>query len=109
MRQRQATEAAPVTPTPELALAHGRAEPGTRVRNMHRFRVGVTILLSIGICSLVAAIVLSTHGRTSHQSGGWSVFSPQDDGLPGAQEIANYVAPYYRASPAQQLAVVTAL
>jgi hypothetical protein len=37
----------------------------------------------------------------------WSVWRPAANGLAGAQEIADYLAPYYRATPASQLAVVT--
>ena len=37
----------------------------------------------------------------------WSTWSPSDDGDAGERDIANRVAPLYRASPSSQLAVVT--
>jgi hypothetical protein len=67
-------------------------------------------LLALGAASLAAAVALSASG--GHRSGSgstWSAWRPADGGLAGAQEIADFVAPYYRASPAEQLAVVTAV
>jgi hypothetical protein len=56
------------------------------------------------------AVSLGTIGKNHRKSTGqWSAWQPQDDGLQGAQEIADFVSPYYRASPAYQLAVVTAM
>jgi hypothetical protein len=64
----------------------------------------------VAVCALAAALILSSTGDSSRSNGGdWSVFSPSDTGLSGAQEIADYVAPYYRASASDQLAVVTAV
>jgi hypothetical protein len=66
-------------------------------------------LLVLGLCSLGAAVALSTAGRTPATGGDWSSWTPTDSGLAGAQEIADFVAPYYRASPSEQLAVITAV
>jgi hypothetical protein len=66
-------------------------------------------LLVLGLCSLGAAVALSTGGRKASGGGDWSAWSPPDGGLTGAQEIADFVAPYYRASPSEQLAVVNAV
>jgi hypothetical protein len=85
-------------------------EQAPRVRHFGRFRWAVVGLFVVALCALVAAIALvSTGHRTANSNGDWSAFSPQDSGLTGAQEIADYVAPYYRATPAAQLAVVTAV
>jgi len=65
-------------------------------------------LFAVGLASLGVALWLSSGGRTSSTSD-WSAWSPQDTGLAGAQEIADFVAPYYRATPSDQLAVVTAV
>ena len=51
----------------------------------------------------------SSSARVSTGGGSWSAWRPPDSGLTGAQEIADFVAPYYRATPADQLAVVTAV
>ncbi len=76
----------------------------------HKFRVVTAVLIALGVVSLVVAISLSAFGSSSTKStGDWSAFHPQDTGLQGAQEIADFVSPYYRATPAYQLAVVTAM
>ncbi len=80
------------------------------VRNIGRFRWALGTLIVLAAASLVAAVVLSASGRRVHaasSAAAWSSWLPPDPGLAGAQDIANYVAPYYRATPAQQLAVVT--
>jgi hypothetical protein len=74
---------------------------------MQRFRLGLFALFGFGVAALVSAIVLSTDGRMAGGGGDWSAWSPSQSGLAGAQEIADFVAPYYRATPAEQLAVVT--
>jgi hypothetical protein len=66
-------------------------------------------LLALGVASLAVALGLSTSGRNRATGGNWSAWSPSGGGLAGAQEIADFVAPYYRASPSEQLAVVTAV
>jgi hypothetical protein len=85
-------------------------EQAPRVAGSGRFRWALIGLLALGVCALGAALALSsTGGRNSSSGGDWSSFSPSDGGLSGAQEIADYVAPYYRATPSDQLAVVTAV
>jgi hypothetical protein len=85
-------------------------ERSRRLPKAGRFRWAVGGLFVLAVCALGAALALSTGGRGATSAGGdWSTFSPQDGGLSGAQEIADYVAPYYRASPSTQLAVVTAV
>jgi hypothetical protein len=83
-----------------------------RVRHLSRFRWAFIALILAGLASVGAAVALSASGgRTTATAAGpsWSAWSPPDAGLAGAQEIADYVAPYYRATPAYQLAVVTAV
>lgn len=81
-----------------------------RMLHTRRFRWAVGALFLLGACSLVAALALSASGgRASTTGGDWSAWQPTDSGLSGAQEIADFVAPYYRATPSQQLAVVTAV
>ena len=46
-------------------------------------------------------------GGQSKPSAPWSVWAPTDGGMQGAREIADHVAPLYRLSPVDQLAVVT--
>src|SRR5437764_2127172 len=81
-----------------------------RLPHARRFRWAIAGLFVLALCALGAALVLSSAGgRASNAGGDWSSFSPSGSGLAGAQEIADYVAPYYRASPSDQLAVVTAV
>lgn len=76
----------------------------------HKFRGAMAILVGLGIAAIVAAVALTSHGNGQTRStGSWSAWQPQDSGLQGAQEIADFVSPYYRAIPAYQLAVVTAM
>lgn len=74
-----------------------------------KFRRAIIVIVAAGIASLVAALLLSSGGNAkSSPAPFWSAFQPSDGGLAGAQEIADYVSPFYRASPADQLALVKA-
>ncbi len=90
-------------------LEGARRRRVTRPRHAHRFRLAVLALVVVCLCSLVAAVVLSNRTHASAGTGNWSAWSPSDGGQQGAQDIADYIAPYYRATPADQLAVVTVL
>jgi hypothetical protein len=95
----------------DLIASRDRAKT-SRGHKLGGFRWVIVGLFVFAACSLAAAVVLSSsgrHGVTAAGSAGsaWSSWRPADDGLAGAQEIADYVAPYYRATPANQLAVVT--
>lgn len=90
----------------ELMAAPARARAARPVR-LRRFRVATAGLIVLALASLAAAVALSTGRRHSLASGAWSQWRPADGGLQGAQEIADYLAPYYRAAPGTQLAVVT--
>jgi hypothetical protein len=94
---------------PGLALqARNPANPPSR--HSSKFRVAIAALLVLGLAAIGTAVALSSSTtRQAGSSGGWSVWQPQDSGLQGAQEIADFVAPYYRASPAYQLSVITAM
>ena len=94
-------------------LIGSRDRPRTsHERNVGRFRWAVVALFVLAVGSLAAAVLLSSsarRGTATASVGGptWSSWQPTQPGLAGAQEIADYVAPYYRATPANQLAVVT--
>jgi hypothetical protein len=75
-----------------------------------RFRVALAMLFGIAIGAIaIAVFVISDHTGKSRASGSqaWSQWSPSTGGSTGAQEIADYVSPFYRLSAAQQLDVVT--
>ena len=75
-----------------------------------KFRIAVGALVALAIISIGLALSLTASGSSSKSSGAaWSEWSPTQGGLAGAQEIADFLSPYYRATPAYQLAVVTPL
>jgi hypothetical protein len=122
--RRQETEARPADPRASSAHEHVAEPPVTgggrelirgrglsytpRARHMSRFRWAIAVLFLLAAGSLAAAVALSSP-RSARTPGGndWSTWRPTDGGLTGAQEIADYIAPYYRATPGDQLAVVT--
>jgi hypothetical protein len=74
----------------------------------HRFRSATAILVGLAIGALVIAAAIAAGGRKgSSSAAAWSAWSPPDGGAQGASEIADYVAPFYRISAVDQLAVVT--
>jgi hypothetical protein len=80
------------------------------VPHSRKFRAVTTALIGVAVASLAVAVAIAVNGsRSASTAGSWSSWSPQGQGLQGAQEIADYLAPYYRATPAEQLAVVTAV
>ena len=96
----------------ELVVAHEHVRERERQRpagHTRKFRLALVALLVVCLGSLGAALALSAGRRHQMVAGTWSIWSPPDSGLTGAQEIADYLAPYYRATPADQLAVVTAV
>jgi len=93
----------------ELTGPRGR-HYAPHVPRAHRFRFALVALIVVGACSVAAAVMLSSSTRRAGASGPqWSSWRPSDDGLAGAQEIADFLAPYYRATPADQLSVITAV
>lgn len=96
-----------VARVPDVGASGGRTDDTARVPRQHRFRLGLYALLGLGVAALISAAALSVSGRVSTGPGDWSAWSPTTGGLSGAQQIADFVAPYYRATPAEQLAVVT--
>ncbi len=74
----------------------------------HRFRTATTLLIGFGVGALLIAIAVavSSSGQ-SKPSAPWSAWAPTDGGTQGAREIADHVAPLYRLSSVDQLAVVT--
>jgi hypothetical protein len=99
---------APVGPARLLAAPQVRTE-SARSPHSPKFRLAVAVLIGAAIVSLAAAVLLSSDGKTKAAPAAfWSTFQPADAGLAGAQEIADYLAPFYRATPADQLALVKA-
>jgi hypothetical protein len=85
-------------------------EDPPRSHHSHKFRRAIVVLVGLAVAALAVALSLAAFGggRKSSRSD-WSSFQPQNGGLTAAQDIADYVAPFYRAAPAYQLAAVRAM
>ncbi len=81
-----------------------------RITSPHssKFLAATALLVGFAIGALVVAIVIAVTDSSRPGSGPkWSTWSPVDGGLAGEREIAAAVSPFYRASPATQLVIVT--
>jgi hypothetical protein len=81
------------------------AAPVLASPHAHKFRLAAAVLAIIGVGAIAIAIIAASAGRVTRSA--WSAWRPQFSGVAGAREIAGYVAPGYRISPTQQLAVVS--
>jgi hypothetical protein len=73
-----------------------------------RFRVVTAVLVGLAVGALVVAAAIGVDGRSTTAHGPkWSAWAPVDHGSQGATEIADYLAPFYRISATDQLALVT--
>ena len=73
-----------------------------------RFRTVTALLVALGVGAILVAVSVAVGGRHSAPAGArWSQWKPPDGGTQGAQDIANFVAPFYRVDNANQLALVT--
>jgi hypothetical protein len=90
--------------------ANAQEDQIPRSHHSHKFRRAIVILGGVGIAALAVALSLAAFGGARKSSiSGWSSFQPQSNGLQGAQDIADFIAPFYRASPAYQLATIRAM
>jgi hypothetical protein len=91
------------------ALALGRRgssghEPSP---HSHKFLAVTWTLFGIAIAAIAVALGILLGGSTRASSVIWSAWSPPDSGLAGERDIADEIAPLYRATPAAQLVIVT--
>jgi hypothetical protein len=103
-------EESSTTPAVSRSRGDAREAAGHRIRTPHapRFRTAIAMLAGLAVVAIAVAIVAATHGRGSATAAAqWSPWSPSDGGTQGARDIADYVGPTYRASPADQLDVIT--
>src|SRR5205085_9051993 len=66
-----------------------------------------TMLIGIAVGALAVAIVILVTNKSTGPVPRWSQWRPPDSGIAGEREIADQVSPLYRASPSEQLVVVT--
>jgi hypothetical protein len=72
-----------------------------------KFLAVTAALVGVALGAVAVAVAILVSGGPSGPPAKWSSWSPSDSGVAGERDIANAVAPLYRASPASQLAVVT--
>jgi hypothetical protein len=91
------------------ALPATRNRETARLRGPHavKFRIAMATLIAIGLASLAFALLFAGNQHQHRPSARWSGWSPSDGGTIGAGEIAGHIAPFYRATAANQLDVVT--
>jgi len=90
-------------PAPVTLSGHGRRES---LPHAPKFRAAMAALMGIAVAAVVIAIT-ALAGGGHHSSQKWSDWSPPDTGVQGAREIADHIAPLYRISGTDQLAIVT--
>jgi hypothetical protein len=73
------------------------------------FRALTAGLIGLAVAAIVVAVVIASGGRggAAGSSAAWSDWAPPDGGNLGARDIADHIAPGYRLSAVDQLAVVT--
>jgi hypothetical protein len=72
-----------------------------------KFVLVTAALMIIALAAVAGAILILVAGGRAGAPAQWSAWSPSQDGIAGERQIADEVAPFYRATPATQLAVVT--
>jgi hypothetical protein len=92
-------------------LSDSRKLPRLATPHAGKFRLAFGMLCGIATAAVVVAVLVIANHTSNHSSGdgspAWSEWSPSTTGTTGAQEIADYLAPFYRFSTAQQLDVIT--
>lgn len=90
------------------AKSRRRARHSPSSPHAHSFRTATALLVGLGIGALLVAVAVAVSGGgQSKPPAPWSDWTPSDGGTLGAREIADHVAPLYRLSAVDQLAVVT--
>ena len=77
----------------------------------HRFRTATAVLVGFAIGAILIAVTVAvTDSRTAggRSDAAWSSWAPPEGGTLAARDIADHVAPAYRITPVDQLAVITA-
>jgi len=94
-------------PRAAMGGSRGASVPRDDFPHAGKFRAAMGLLAGLGVGALAVAAVLLIGGKKGSSSVKWSSWQPSDSGLTGAREIADHIAPLYRISGTDQLAVVT--
>ena len=91
------------------ASSRSRSQHAEPSPHAHRFRTATAVLVGLGLGAIIIAVAVAIAGNrdSSQPSAPWSAWSPPDTGTLGARDIADHVAPLYRLSAVDQLAVIT--
>ncbi len=89
-----------------LARGRGRTKRGASP-HAQKFRAATALLIGFALGALAVAGAILAGGKSHSNSVAWSSWKPPDSGTTGATEIADHIAPLYRISDTNQLAVVT--
>jgi hypothetical protein len=87
-----------------IRLPRRQAAPALGSPHSAKFRLATGALAIIAVGAIAIALIALSGGRVTTHA--WSAWKPQFGGIAGARQIAGYVAPGYRLSPEQQLAVI---
>jgi hypothetical protein len=90
-----------------LALGGRSTRDAVASPHSHKFLAVTATLLGVAIGAVGVAIAIALTSSNPGPQAAWASWSPPDSGVAGERDIANEVAPFYRASPATQLVVVT--
>jgi len=91
----------------EVRLSRSRSAGSAASPHSHKFLAVTAALIGIAVGAIAIAIAILLGGGSSGTARSWSLWSPPDQGLAGERDIAAQVSPFYRATPASQLVVVT--
>ncbi len=102
--------------SPPLPAAVGTGHRSSRTRprapyaGKFRFATALLVGVALGAIGIMVAVLLRSttkSDRTVATAPPWSSWRPPDNGTLGAREIADYIAPFYRLSAVDQLALIT--
>ena len=94
--------------SPSVGLGRSTSRNRESFPHARKFRIATVALVGVAIAAIVGAVlILSGGSKAPAPSAPWSDWQPPDSGTLGARDIANHVAPFYRISGTDQLAVVT--
>ena len=90
-----------------VGFSHERGRGRFSSPHAGKFRAALALLIGLAIGAVAVAVVILTTESKGSSSVPWSAWKPADSGTLGASEIADHIAPLYRISGTNQLAVVT--
>jgi hypothetical protein len=103
----RSTDDRAVRALPKPTSASRRFASAPTTPHTKKFRAAMVFLAGIGVAAVIGAITVAGGNHSTKPTQAWSNWSPQDSGTLAARDIADHVAPFYRLSAVDQLAVVT--